>query len=263
MKGESLMNWKLTKKLFGLLFVLCLVTACSATPTVDNSNNSAPESGNTVEGICANDYYPVIQGAAWTYKSMGSPAGDYKFTDAISAVNSDGFTLTSQYGELTRTQEWGCKEEGLAALQLGGPTAATLNSQDMNFTFDVKKVDGLTYPVEMNPGKEWGHVIEFEGRMDIAGETATAEGNAQTTFKVLGTESVTVPAGTFDAVKVQVNTNIVFTIQVQGISVPASFSGTYAYWFAKGVGWIKAEGQGNITGTSFTETIELQSYSIP
>ncbi len=63
-------------------------------------------------------------------------------------------------------------------MQLGGPTAATLNSQDMNFTFEVKKVEGVTYPLEMNPGDEWSHTLEFEGKMDIAGESATAPGNA-------------------------------------------------------------------------------------
>ncbi len=255
------MNWKLTRKLFSLLFISSLLSACSS-PT-NTPNNGAPSGNTTGTGACANDFYPVVQGATWNYESSGSPAGDYKFTDTLSAVKSDGFTLTSQFGELTRTQEWGCKEEGLAAMQLGGPTAATLNSQDMNFTFEVKKVEGVTYPLEMNPGDEWSHTLEFEGKMDIAGESATAPGNAQTFFKVLGEESVKVPAGSFQAVKVQVDTNIVFTIQVQGISVPASFSGTYAYWFVKGVGWVKAEGQGNITGTSFTETIELQKYNIP
>ena len=260
-KGLSLMNWKLMKKLFSLVFVLSLITACSASPTSDN--NVTPDSNIAVEGACANDYYPVVQGATWTYESTGGPAGDYKFTDTISSVKSDGFTLTSQFNDLTRTQEWGCKDEGLVALQLGGPAAATLNSQDMDFTFDVKKVDGITYPTEMNADQEWQHNLDFEGKMEIAGEAATAAGNAQTNFKVLGNESVKVPAGTFDAVKVQVNTNIVFTIQVSGIAVPASFSGTYAYWYAKGVGWVKAEGQGNITGTSFTETIELQKYNIP
>ena len=255
------MNWKLTKKLFSLLFAVSLVTACSASPT--SNNNNAPNSNTTGTGLCANDYYPVVQGATWTYESTGSPAGNYKFTDTISSVKSDGLTLTSQFGDLTRTQEWGCKDEGLVALQLGGPATATLNSQDMDFTFDIKKVDGVTYPPEMNPGDEWQHSLEFEGKMEIAGENATAEGNAQTAFKVLGNESVSVPAGTFQAVIVQVDTNIVFTIQVQGIAVPASYSGTYAYWYVKGVGWVKAEGHGNITGTSFTETIELQSYNIP
>jgi len=261
MKGLSLMNWKLMKKLFSLIFVLSLITACSASPT--SNDNVTPDSNTAVEGACANDYYPVVQGATWTYESTGSPAGDYKFTDTISSVKSDGFSLTSQFGDQTHNQEWSCKDEGLAAMQLGMPAIAIFHSQDMDFTFDVKKVDGVTYPTEMNPDKEWQHNLEFEGKMEIAGEAATAAGNAQTIFKVLGNESVKVPAGTFDAVKVQMNTNIVFTIQVQGIAVPASFSGTYLYWYTKGVGWVKAEGQGNITGTSFTETIELQSYNIP
>jgi len=254
------MIWRNIKKLLSLIFVLSFVTACSSSGT---NPTEAPETGEPVSGICANDYYPVLQGATWSYKSTGSPAGDYSFTDTISVVKEDGFTLSSKFGELTRTQEWSCKEEGLVALQLGGPSAATLNSQDMNFTLDVKKVEGVTYPREMKPGGTWQHLLEFEGEMEIAGETATAEGNAQTAFTAQGTESVTVPAGTFEAVKVQTDTNIVFTIQVQGISVPVSFSGTYSYWYAKGVGWVKAEGQGNITGTSFTETIELQSYNIP
>lgn len=251
------MNWKTIRKLFSLVFVLSLIAACSPAPT-NNSNGNT-----TVTGACANVYYPVVQGATWTYKSTGSPAGDYKFTDTISAVKSDGFTLTSQFGDLTRTQEWSCAKQGLVAMQLGGPAVATLNSQDMNFTFDVKKVEGVTISVEMNPDDEWGHSLDFEGKMDIANKPASTEGNAQTAFKVLGDESVNVPAGSFQATKVQVNTNITFTIKVQGISVPASYSGSYTYWYAKGVGWVKAEGQGNITGTSFNETIELQKYNIP
>jgi hypothetical protein len=260
MKGKSLMNWNKISKLFSLLLALSLITACSSTPP---STNETPSGSTTVKGICANDYYPVVQGATWTYKSTGSPAGDYSFTDTISSVKRDGFTLTSQYGNLTRTQDWNCTEQGLVALQLGGPAVATLHSQDMNFTFDAKKVEGVTIPPQMTPGNEWGHSLDFEGKMDIAGESATAEGNAQTAFKALGEESVNVPAGSFQAMKVEVNTNITFTIKVQGISVPASFSGSYTYWYAKGVGWVKAEGQGNITGTSFMETIELQKYNIP
>ena len=250
------MNWKVIKKLFSLLFVLSLVTACS-------SNNNSSNGNTKVTGACANDYYPVLQGATWTYKSTGSPAGDFKFTDTVSAVKSDGFTLTSQFGDVTHTQEWTCSDKGLTAMQLGGPAMATLNSQDMNFTFDIKNTDGVSIPVEMKPDDEWGHSLEFEGKMDIAGKPATAEGNSQTAYKVIGEESVKVPAGKFQATKVQVVTNITFTIKVQGIAVPASYSGSYTYWYAKGVGWVKAEGQGNITGTSFNETIELQKYNIP
>lgn len=255
------MKWKKTRELLSLFFALSLITACSANG--NNSNQGGSESNTTVTGNCANDYYPVIQGATWTYESTGGPAGKYEFTDTISAVRSDGFTLTSQFDTLTRTQEWGCQENGLTALQLGGLSAATLSSQDMDFTFEVKNVNGVTYPLAMNQGDEWGHDLEFEGKMDIAGSPATATGSSQTIFRVVGIESINVPAGTFQAVKVQTDLNIVFTIQVQGLAVPASFSGSYTYWYVKGVGWVKAEGQGNITGTEFTETIELQKYNIP
>ena len=249
------MIWKKTIKLFSLFFILSLITACSTTPS---KNAHTP-----VTGACANDYYPVLQGATWTYKSTGNLAGNYKYTDTISAVNSDGFTLTSQFDDLTHTQEWNCTNGGLTALQLGGPVMATLNSQDMNFTFDVKNVEGTSLPSSMNPDDEWGYSLDFDGRMDIANKPATAEGNVQTAYKVVGTESVKVPAGRFEAAKVEVVTNITFTIKVQGITVPASYSGSYTYWFAKGIGWVKAEGQGNITGKSFNETIELQKYNIP
>jgi len=74
---------------------------------------------------------------------------------------------------------------------------------------------------------------------------------------------VTVPAGTFDALKIQIDTTLNINVSVQGISVPVKFSGSYSYWFVKDVGWVKASGTGSMAGTSFNETIELQSYNIP
>jgi len=244
--------------------VVAFVTACSSPG--GNSTEGPIHSGGapvTGEGICANSYYPVREGATWTYKSTGSPPGDYSFTDTITSVRSDGFTLSSKFGDLTRTQEWACKEEGLSALQLGGPTAATLSSQDIDLKIDVKNVTGVTYPAEIKPGDQWQQMLEFTGTMDIAGETATAEGNIQTNFTALGKENVTVPAGTFDAIKLQVDTGLNISMKIQGLTVPVTLSGTYDYWYVQGVGWVKASGSGNVTGISYTETIELQSYNIP
>ena len=70
-------------------------------------------------------------------------------------------------------------------------------------------------------------------------------------------------AGTFNAMKVQVGTTLNMNVSYQGLSVPVVFSGSYTYWFAQGVGWVKASGTGSAAGMSFNETIELQSYSIP
>src|ERR671918_2739863 len=137
------------KTILSALLTIIFVTACSsrttetptptAIPATEEPQATATElpvttegSGTPVagEGLCANAYYPVREGSTWSYASTGGPAGEYSFTDTITSVREDGFTLSTQFDDLTRTQEWACEEEGLVALQLGGTSAATLNTQD-------------------------------------------------------------------------------------------------------------------------------------
>ncbi|HKY53858.1 MAG TPA: hypothetical protein VJM08_06090, partial [Anaerolineales bacterium] len=169
----------------------------------------------------------------------------------------------SQFGDLTRTQEWACEEEGLIALQLGGTSAATLNTQDMQMNLEVKNVSGVTFPRDIAAGDQWQHNLDFEGQMDIAGQSGEATGSAETSFSAIGNESVTVPAGTFESMKIQVDSTLNINVGFQGLSVPVTINGTYTYWFVQDVGWVKASGTGDFGGQSFSETIELQSYNIP
>jgi len=214
-------------------------------------------------GLCANAYYPVRQGATWIYKSSGGPAGEYSFTDTITATREDGFTLSTQIGDLTRTQEWTCSAEGLAALQLGGAPAAMLNAQNVQMNLNVTNATGVTFPSQINAGDQWQQNLDFTGDVTMMNEEAEAEGNAQMNFNAVGTESVTVPAGTFEALKVEANVTLNINASFAGITLPVTFSGDYTYWFAQDVGWVKATGTGNVLGNSFTEMTELQSYNIP
>ena len=276
------MNRKSAFRMISLLLLMIFITACSsadATPTAVSSlpTSIATEAPAITEppissgggmpvagaGQCANAYYPVREGSTWTYQSTGGPVGGYGFTDTITSVRDDGFTLTSQFGDLTRTQEWGCRPEGLVALQLGGTSAATLNSQDMQLNLEVNNVSGVTFPSTIAPGDQWQHNLEFTGKMMIADQEAEATGNAQSSFTAIGIESVTVPAGSFEAMKIQIDTTLNINATFQGVSVPVTISGPYNYWFVQGVGWVKASGTGNVGGESFTETIELQAYNIP
>jgi hypothetical protein len=275
------MNWKILFRTLTILTILVFSAACSNTPSTEIPTNASiteipsatepPVVANTSTAIppvagnaaCANPYYPVREGATWTYQSTGSPVGNYSFTDTITAVREDGFTLTSQFNELTRTQEWDCKPEGLIALQMGGPAAAALNSQDMELKLEVKNVTGVTFPSTISAGDQWQHNLEFVGQMGIAGQSGEATGNAQSSFSAIGIESVTVPAGTFDAMKIQIDTTLNINVTFQGLNVPVSFTGNYSYWFAPNIGWVKATGNGGMAGQTFTENIELQSYNIP
>ena len=271
------MKLKRNRKFLSRLLALLLVTACSSPESSSTQEPiSATQPGETEviptltetltiaeTSLCTNTYYPVREGATWAYKSTGSPAGDYTFTDTITSVREDGFTLTSQFGDLTRTQEWGCKPEGLVALQLGGASAATLNNENMDLNLVVNEVSGVTYPSQITSGDQWQHNLSFAGEMNFAGQTGEATGNGQVHFTALGEESVTVATGTFNAMKIQLDSDLNINAKFQGISVPVTISSTYTYWLAEGVGWVKAGGTGSFGGQSFSETIELQAYNIP
>jgi hypothetical protein len=276
------MKLKKIQTLVSAVLILLFLAACStppAPPTQPQSTATDPlmltetafaptatlEASTAVaeQGLCTNTYYPVRQGATWTYKSTGGPAGEYSFTDTISSVRDDGFTLSTQIGNLTRTQEWTCTAAGLAALQLGGAPAAVLSSQDIELDLDINNGTGLTFPRQINPGDQWQQTMEITGDVTMLNEEAQATGNAQMNFSAVGNESVTVPAGSFDALKVEVDVTLNIEATYGGITLPVVFSGEYTYWFAPNVGWVRSSGTGNVLGSSFSDTTELQSYSIP
>ena len=275
------MQQKKTHILISILLVTVFLAACS-TPSVPPTNPQFTETAQvtttetaaipigTLEGnapagqaLCTNTYYPIRQGATWTYKSTGGPAGEYSFTDTITSARADGFTLSTLIGNITRTQEWTCTAEGLTALQLGGAPAAMLNSQNIQLNLDISNSTGVTFPRQINPGDQWQQTIDVQGNVTMMNEQAQATGNAQMNFSALGNESVTVPAGTFEALKVEVDVTLNIDASYEGITLPVSFTGEYTYWFAPNVGWVKSTGTGNVLGSSFTDTTELQSYTIP
>jgi hypothetical protein len=63
--------------------------------------------------------------------------------------------------------------------------------------------------------------------------------------------------------KVEVQTTININSTFQGVTVPVTFTGTTTSWYAQGVGWVKSISMSDFGGITSTDTIELQSYSIP
>ena len=231
--------------------------APAATEAPVTSEGGMPVAG---AGQCANAYYPVREGATWTYNSTGSPEGNYSYTETLKSVSDTGFVLERQFDQVTGTQEWSCTSEGLVALQLGG---GTLITNSLKLVIESQNVSGVIYPPEIQDGDQWDYALDFTGTMNITGTAGAAAGSNKNHFTALGVESVTVPAGTFDAMKIQVDTNFEANVELQGLKVPFNLTSTYYYWYAQGVGWVKAEGSGSVAGQTFKETLELQSYNIP
>ena len=283
-KGFSMVQKKI-KATVSLWLTIIFLVACSSpsipSPTEPSINRTqVPEANATAattepsatleyatptaaNGLCTNAYYPVREGATWSYKSTGGPAGEYSFTDTITSVREDGFTLSTKIDGLTRNQEWSCKPEGLVALQFGGAPAAMLNAQNIQLELKASNINGVTFPSQINIGDQWQQTTDVDGKVTVSNQEGTAKGTAQMKFHALGNESVTVPAGKFEAVKIQVDTTLNVNAKYEGLSLPVKFSGSYTYWFVKDVGWIKATGTGSVAGMLFSETTELQSYNVP
>ena len=269
--------------LIGILVLLLVMSACSVpdagtdletastdepAPTDEGSGDGAvevPGMGMPVmgAGLCANAYYPVREGATWNYTGTNSVVGAYSWTDTITGVSDNGFTLTSQFDSITRTQAWQCTPEGLLTLQLGGGPAGSITSEQTQLDLETQNVTGVTYPLEISGGDQWSHAHKFTGTMDIAGQAAEANGNESATFTALGMEGVTVPAGSFEAMKVEVVTTININSTFQGTTVPVIITGTTTSWFVQGIGWVKSVSTSEFGGIASSDTVELQSYSIP
>lgn len=262
------MKINLTKSasLIGLVLMLILQACTAGTPQPTETPlppTNTPTPTGEPQGLCYNPLFPVKLGATWTYASAGGASGDYTFIDTITDVREDGFTLATQFDDLTRTQEWTCTPEGLASLTFGGGVAGGVITNEVQMDLTTSNVQGINLPKMVNVGDQWPYSLDFAGTMQLAGTPADVQGTATFDFNALGDEDVTVPAGTFNAMKIHVDMVLDMQITFSGLTTPVTFASPIDMWFAPGVGWVKANSSGELLGTSFNETLELQSYDIP
>lgn len=209
---------------------------------------------------CANEYFAVKDNATYTYSSTGSPSGPYAFTRTITNVRADGFTISTQVKGKTYTQEWACKPEGLAAVQLGATDAPSMLAFEKFTDLQGSNISGVILPPSLIPGAEWNYALDIQGLEKAKdGNPATMTGHVTITYIAGNKESVTVPAGAFDAIAIVTNTVIDFNVAAAKLSIDSA----YTVWYAPGVGWVKSSGNGKLGGQDYFETIVLESYNIP
>lgn len=252
-----------------LLLGALLIQACAGVPQPPASETPSPaptlvtQPQNGETGLCTNPLYPVKQGATWTYNSTGSLSGDFSFTDTITAVREDGFTLTSQLNGSNLAQEWACRPEGLVSLTFGAGVVGGISTSGVQMDLSTSNVQGVILPKTVSAGDQWPYSLDFDGNMTYADTSVDTQGTASFTFNAIGEESVTVPAGTFNAMKIHVDLRLDMEVSYSGFNAPAVFTIPTDIWYAPEVGWVKASSSGDIFGIAFNESIELQSYSIP
>jgi len=259
-----------------LLAGLLLGAACGptggATPTavgagvVPATSTPTPEPTATEASThaCDHPYFPAVEGASWTYASDDSSVGPYSFTDSVTNLRSDGFTLRGDFDGLIRTQEWSCSEDGLALLDYSGMGAAQVVTNDLQVEFQTTDMSGITLPAGLAPGDEWAQEFTIAGTLVLTnGVESSAEGTASSTNHAVAMESVSVAAGTFDALRIERTIVIDLHVQYGETTIPVQVNSQEVVWFAEGVGMVKDSFTGSVASMPVNESIDLTGYSIP
>ena len=258
-KGQDADKNRRTHLPIGFLILLALIPACS--PASADGVTAVPlPSSSPGAGACVNPLFPVVATAVWNYHVSGSPTGDYDYYTTILNVNVDHFEEDSHFGELSKAAVWQCTPTGLAALSPGGGTSGTIQTPNASFEYTTTGSTGDTLPVRIAAGDTWTQTLSLHGEHTTSGGTVlTSDGTYTSFFTAAGIEEIKTAAGSFRAMRIDVESNWNLKTTVSGVTVPVHLNITSSVWFAPGVGMVK-------TVTVFegtTTTVELTSYTIP
>ncbi len=193
---------------------------------------------------CNNPYYPVVNGASWEYAfSDGSQA-----THSMAVGEDKTFTLTVQTDNSTFTLRGQCTDEGIILMDVPGVSSTYSDYESGGgSTLTTQNVEGVTLPNDIQVGDDWSQIISVAGASSDGEVTLTA--TIETNYKALGYEQITVPAGTFNTLKVE-QTGSMTMNGAEGFDTHGYF------WYVKGIGTVKSGLDGTYTG-------ELTGYNIP
>lgn len=226
-------------------------TLASPTPTQASAPNikvetpppAAPETESS-GGLCDNPYYPVVGGASWVYDMGDLP----QVVHTMSVEEEGKFKVAMVDVDSAAVLEGECNEEGIVLMDRG--MEGSFYSEDGSSSTTSTSRTGVTLPNDLKVGSSWTQTLDILAEGGEGEETLSA--SIITNYTVVGVETVTVPAGTFEALKIEQSGSMTFMgqeILTLGI-----------LWYAEGVGNVQAE-TGMANGERFFS--QLISYDIP
>jgi hypothetical protein len=217
--------------------------------------------GYQPHSACDHPYFPLREGATWTYalQSAGEP---YSWTWTVMEVSGDLAAATAVVQadfdqEFHVTYTWECTEEGVFSFDYGSVGFEAFDLEGITFTFDVVENEGvmLPRPQEFVPGATWRNNYTVESSFAIEGQSFSSTTQNSGSYTAAAYETITVRAGTFEALRVDGRSSTTTTVFGQS----SSSSSTSTQWYAYGVGWVRTSD----SGPDGASTMELVSYRIP
>ncbi len=199
---------------------------------------------------CSHPYFPVAEGRTWQYRSTEPGSSDY--TVSILQVSAKGFVQRMTFGKSSFDLRWDCTASGLVQLDflsIGGP-----ENQGAEIKTKTLKSSGVVFPPAnlAVPGTSWAYSYVVEQEIKSGDTTIISTSTVEVQNKIVALEEVTVPAGTFSALRVDSTSIIKGTMKAAGQSIPMNNTVQTSSWYAKDVGMVKSTAAGYTT--------ELVSY---
>ncbi len=251
------MRTKRTVSFALLLASLTLIGAgCGQSATVSTNGAPTEKPSTTTSDACGNPYYPFKPGLTIAYRVTPSTgaAGDADYTIRIVSVSgTTAATRVELAGGGTADMSADCANGSVA---LNGSSNLGAAMQGVEFKTTVLSSTGTYMPANVSAGSTWNNAETV--KMEFTGGPSAGMGPITLTTteesRAIGEESVTVPAGTYKAIKVELTRTT--TSKLSGIAIPPSTSKSTEWW-VKGIGMVKtvtvSEGQ--------TSTVEAKSIS--
>lgn len=252
--NKNLMKWLVVPAMLALLGQGCSRSTPPA--TTGTGSGGSPTAGTTGgSGRCMNAYYPLEAGSSIKYK-MVSGGENVPFTIAV--LEHTASTIVLEYTFVVDGREVKIKNEMVCeGGTIRGKGHFDFASAFLPFDvrYEVISMTGEIMPADIRVGSEWTMESQVKlitsdtgpvGRMMNGRVSRTSVKN-----KVVGEENVTVPAGTFRALKI--DQTVETSSEVAGR--PFDVTVTNLAWYAKDVGLVKS--QSTSAGSDFTMVAEV------
>ncbi|MFN0073941.1 MAG: hypothetical protein ACKVVP_20875 [Chloroflexota bacterium] len=198
--------------------------------------------------VCDHPFFPVDQAIRWTYRVRGAVPTQY--IEIHQPDGAAGFVARMVFTDTSVDNQWRCTSDGLVALQpwRAGPMQSHLRFVSTN-------VSGVTIPEASQwvPGATWSTVYSVDADRTVQNGNP-ARGRISLQNRIEQEESISVPAGSFTAIRVQQRAELDLTVEVRQISAPMNVSVESTSWFSRGVGLVKSVGGGEL-GEATTELV--------
>jgi hypothetical protein len=181
--------------------------------------------------------------------------GPVSFEDraTITLVEADRFELLREISPPpgnppSWTEPWDCTPEGLVRNPSNSDLAVLGIGPGGTESVTVLSAEGLTLPKSIEEGDTWIQVLTFELATP---DNQTLRYTLTYNFTASATEQVTLPAGTFDALRVDAHAS--WTLATDPTAV---FEADVTQWFVPEVGLVKWTNSSGLTS-------ELVGYEFP